>query len=357
MDVVDLLRNGRVREWNEYRSKLPEIHCGLEGLGGARLTSLHGVNLEGVDFHNINLSYVDFSRAILRNSDLRQASLASAQLSNCDLTGANLEGALLFNANLAGAKLARANLRKSNLGHGNLSLCDLSGACLDFSDLTLANMARTKVQGASFRNCRVYGLSAWDLVGVPGDQTQLVITYPTEPSITADSLEVAQFVYLLLHNQKIGHIIETITTKVVLILGRFTPDQKPVLEALRHELPKYNYVPVVFDFDVPATRDSHETITTLARLARFVIADITDAKSIPQELVSVVEQLPSVPVQPILRKDAEPWGMWDHIQRYPSVLELCKYVSTEDLIVILRDTIIDAAEARIRKGKRSETMG
>src|SRR4029077_11573047 len=103
-------------------------------------------------------------------------------------------------------------------------------------------------------------------------------------------------IYLLLNNQKIRQVIDTITSKVVLILGRFTEERKRVLDAIREELRKHDYIPVLFDFDKPATKDLHETITTLARMSRFVIADITDAKSIPQELVSIVEQLPSLPV-------------------------------------------------------------
>ena len=105
------------------------------------------------------------------------------------------------------------------------------------------------------------------------------------PEITVDNIEVAQFIYLMLHNQKIRDVIDTITSKAVLILGRFTDERKAVLDALREELRKRNYLPILFDFNVPATRDITETISLLARMARFVVVDITDAKSVPMELI------------------------------------------------------------------------
>ena len=54
-------------------------------------------------------------------------------------------------------------------------------------------------------------------------QSNLVITDEGEPVITVDNLEIAQFIYLLLHNEKLRNIIDTIGKKAVLILGRFTP--------------------------------------------------------------------------------------------------------------------------------------
>jgi hypothetical protein len=47
----------------------------------------------------------------------------------------------------------------------------------------------------------------------------------------------------MLHNEKIRDVIDTITSKAVLILGRFTQERKPVLEALREELRQRKYLP------------------------------------------------------------------------------------------------------------------
>jgi hypothetical protein len=146
------------------------------------------------------------------------------------------------------------------------------------------------------------------------------------------SLEVAQFIYLLLNNRKIRHVIDTITSKVVLIPGRFTEERKAVLNAIRDELRKRDYLPIVFDFDKPTSRNLTETISTLAHMARFIIADITDAKSIPQELQAIVPNLPSVPIQPLLLGSSTEYGMFEHFRRYPWVLDICRYHDSDELI-------------------------
>jgi len=91
-------------------------------------------------------------------------------------------------------------------------------------------------------------VSAWRLKLEGAKQQNLVITRADELAITVDNIEVAQFIYLMLHNQKIRDVIDTITSKVVLILGRFTDERKAVLDALREELRKRNYLPILFDF-------------------------------------------------------------------------------------------------------------
>jgi hypothetical protein len=74
----------------------------------------------------------------------------------------------------------------------------------------------------------------------------------------------------------------------VLILGRFTDERKAILEALRDELRKRDYLPILFDFDKPDSKDLTGTVTTLANIVRFIVADGTGPKSIPHELATIV---------------------------------------------------------------------
>jgi hypothetical protein len=164
-----------------------------------------------------------------------------------------------------------------------------------------------------------------------------------------DNLEVAQFLYLLLYNERIRQVLDTITSKVVLILGRFTAERKAVLDAIRDSLRQRDYLPVLFDFDKPASRNITETVSTLAHMARFVIADITDAKSIPHELQRIVPDLPSVPVQPLLLASDYEYGMFEDFKYYPWVLEVYRYEDSHELLTSLEAKIISPAEAKARE--------
>jgi uncharacterized protein YjbI with pentapeptide repeats len=242
-----------------------------------------------------------------------------------DLSKANLSGADLTMATVAAATLCRAKLVGSNL--------------------TRCNFVEADFSGANLTGCRVYGLSAWGLKLADTTQRDLIISRHDETEITSDNIELAQFIYLLLHSEKIRDVIDTIGKKAVLILGRFTPERKAILDALRNELRKLNYLPILFDFNRPATRDITETISLLAHMSRFVLADLTNAKSIPQELSVIVPHLPSVPVQPLLHKGSKQYSMFEHFQRYPNVLQIYEYRTKKQLIADLRRRVISPAEA------------
>jgi hypothetical protein len=276
----------------------------------------------------------DLREANLSEADLRGVYLNSADLRGACLQGANLSGAYLNSADLQGTDLSGANVSQAILHQANLTGAVLVGADFERADLT---------------GCFVYGISAWNVRLKGTTQLNLVITPEHEPVITVDNLEVAQFIYLLLHHEKIREVIDTITSKAVLILGRFTLERKAVLDAIRDELRRRNYLPVVFDFDKPASKDLSGTVATLANMARFIIADLTDPRSIPQELSMVVPGT-VVPVQPILLEGQQEYAMFlDLKRRYHWVLEPHQYASPTLLIAHLEEQVIGPAEAKAQE--------
>lgn len=149
---------------------------------------------------------------------------------------------------------------------------------------------------------------------------------------------------MILNNEEIRDVINTLTSKSVLILGRFAiPERKAILDALRDKLREYNLLPIVFDFDRPTDKDFTETIKTLAGLCYFVIADITNPKSSPLELQATVPDY-QVPFVPIIQEGEEPFSMMANLQtKYNWVLDTISYDSLETLISILKEGIIDRA--------------
>ncbi len=275
-----------VEKWNKWRNENPETRPDLTR------ADLSCRVLDGADLHRANLAEADLTHSILHEANLCET----------DLTGARLIGTNLCRARLCGADLSGADLHRANLDRA-----DLTGADLSDANLERTIMVRTTVSNATFTRCRVYGASAWDLdLTNVKDQSSLRITRDDDPArITVDNLEVAQFVYLLLHNEKIRDVLDTIGQKGVLILGRFTEERKAVLDAIRNRLSQLGFVPMMFDFERPTQRDFTETIKTLAGLSRFIIADITNPKSSPLELQATMPDY-MIPFVPIIHEDEEP---------------------------------------------------
>jgi uncharacterized protein YjbI with pentapeptide repeats len=352
---------------------LREVHLDWADLSGARLNganlsgaNLIKANLRGARLNGANLSGADLSHALLNGARLNGANVSGANFHEADLSvadlranlnRADLSGARLNGANLSWADLSGARLNGANLSGANLSVADLRRVDLSGADLREANLREARLEGAQLvdtdftdadlTGCRIFGISAWRLKLESAKQESLVITSENEPEITVDSIEVAQFIYLMLHNQKIRDVIDTIGKKAVLLLGRFTDERKAVLDALREELRKHNYLPILFDFDVPATRDITETVSLLARMARFIIADLTDPSSIPKELEAIVPHL-AVPVQPLLQGVSRPFAMFKDYWKYDWVLPVYWYDGIELLLATLVDKVIAPAEGKVK---------
>lgn len=337
-----------------YRAAFGKASLYGADLRGARMieASFAGADMTRADLRDAEISFTDFTGAHMVECNLQEAKLIGAELSKTNLFQANmmgtqLRGAKFLWANLTGVNLHGANLSGANLTGATFIDADLSGADLTNANLQFARLIDSNLDGANLNACRVYGVSAWNLSSTGTIESDLVITRGDEISITVDNLEVAQFLYLLLNNVRIRDCIDTITSKVVLILGRFTADRLPVLHCIREALRDRGYLPLVFDFEGPSSRDITETIGTLAHLARFIIADLTDARSIPQELTTIVPNLPSVPVQPVLLTSQREYAMFEHFKRYPWVLDTLLYTDTDNLLEILPERVIRRAEAII----------
>jgi len=322
-------------------------------------------NLSGANLQRSDLRRAEFTDANLTSADLRRADLRGARLSRARLIKADLRGALLDDADLTHTDLTRANLTKASLCRANLRNANLTDARLWIANLVEAKLEKatlvgTSLQKANLSNSSVYGISTWDLHLRATNQTGLLVT-PSGSSerTTVDQLEVAQFIYLLLNNDKIRDAVNTVGSKGVLILGRFT-ERKEVLEAIRQEVRKQGYLPIVFDFQRPTDRDFSETVKTLAGLSRFIIADITWPQSVPLEAQATIPDY-MIPFVPLIAAGERPFAMFrDLWQKHRDwVLEPLVYESIQQLIAVFRAGVIQPANDRLallRKRKAEEMV-
>lgn len=396
-----LLKKG-VEVWNKWRKQHPEIVPDLseaqlhqEDLGGInlmgadlRFCDLSGANLMGANLHSCDLSNANLSEAYLSNANLfeanlceailREAYLFEANLSRVNLNGADMQWVYLGQADLSGTYMIEANLYEAdlrgayligtNLSDANLQRANLSGADIQAADLRRANLEganligarliRTNFEQANLTGCSIYGISCWELNLLAANQSNLAIANPTQTNdpraigtnaITADNLEIAQFVYLLLNHKKIRQTIKG-ESEVVLILGNFTPpDRQPILDTIRNQLHLRAYLPIVFDLNKPTQSDLIETISCLAEMAQFILIDLTDTKNIGEQFEQLFIQLKLVPIQPLLQASAKDYTIFKEWQKYPLILETYKYKDLQDLSDSLTENLIDVAVAKAKE--------
>jgi uncharacterized protein YjbI with pentapeptide repeats len=381
-----MLRSG-VREWNVWRKENPEetvdlskadlrevdlwdadlhgAHLHEADLAGAQLyrADLHGAHLHRTQLYRAylsgaDLSGVDLSEATLRKANLiaanvSGANLIAADLSEADLREAQLQGAYLSGVRFSGADLSQAILRdttlsSADLSGANLTRADLSGSDLSEADLSAATCIGTTFDRATLTGCRVFGSTMVDVHLEDVIDEELCITPRDQPAITVDHLAVAQFIALMLNNQRVREVVDGITGKIVLVIGGFSVDRKALLDVIRDELRQHGYMPVVLDFDVPAHDDMTEMIGTLARMARFIVIDLTDAENMPPEMAGVVASFPSLPVQPLLEEGGGAPAWWEAWRRLPGILDLYMFSDLDGLAASLHECVIAPAEHRVK---------
>lgn len=358
-DHLEILAEG-ADAWNAWRRSHPEVTPDLSRKWFV------GRPLEGIDLHGADLSYSRWSDSLLEGANLSHCSLIESELQGADLDQVDLSGANMHKTDLEEASLRGSNLDSLRAWHSSftdadltdatlrgssLEWCDLSGARLTGADLeganlTSAHLVQTDLRNAKLTSARVFGVSAWGVQLDGAEQLALEVAKSGEPSVTVDDLEMAQFIYHLLNDAEAQRVFESVTSKGVLILGRFTPERKAVLDRIRVKLRNLGYLPLLFDFDVPADRDVTETVTLLARLARFIIADLTDPASIPKELEAIVPDV-VVPVIPLIQGNDRPYSMFRDYWKYDWVLDVHRYQSPDSLIRSFKSKVVAPAERKL----------
>ena len=152
-----------------------------------------------------------------------------------------------------------------------------------------------------------------------------------------------------LDGMNFGQITSELVQHRVLILGRFTERRLKILELIKRRLAKHKqgYVGELFTFDRPDARDLVESILAFACLSRFIIADLSEPKSVPQELQAIAPNLQSVPIVPIINEGGREFATFAGLARRPNVVQpTTRYRDVKDLEVKLIRDIIPAAEKR-----------
>jgi uncharacterized protein YjbI with pentapeptide repeats len=367
------LQAANLSEANLHSTNLSNIDCSGADLSTANLsfanlrsTCLRGTYLSCADLSFADLSFADLSfadltstnlsGAKLHSTNLRKVDLSSANLSGADLTGQDLSNRDLRNINLDRVNLSQANLKGANLTGQNLSTKDLSGANLSGANLSRTLLIGTNLTGATLTDCNIYGIAAWNVQLENAIQKNLIITQENEATITIDNLKVAQFIYLMLNNKEIRDVLDTIAKKAVLILGRFTPERKVVLDELREVLRTKDYLPILFDFQRPTSQDLTGTVSTLAHISRFIIVDLTDPSCSPYEIGLVASC--RKPIKPIFQPSKETQHEFSMLKdlrkRHDWILPTYQYNSIESLLHSLQEKVIEPAEKKVKELEREK---
>jgi len=328
--AIELLTSstGAVDTWNSWR-KESNYAPGFD-LSRSDLSMLH---LPGINFSGVNLTGANLAHCNLEGSTFEGSCLNETRLIGTNLSESNLTRVEMVHSNLMVANCTNSIFKGSDISWANISMSDFTGSQLQNSNLNMATIVKSKLINANISGCFVYGVSVWDIDAEGLKQDGLVISPIGSDKIfiRVNDIEVAQFINLLISNKNIRKVIDCVSSKVVLILGRFSPERKEILNEIRDVLNKNDHISVLFDFDCPNSRDITETVSTLAHISKFIIADLTSAKSIPQELMRIVPSLPSVPVKPIIHECEREYVMFEHFKSYPWVLPIKTYSKKSDI--------------------------
>ncbi len=347
-NTLEVLSSG-AESWNSWRRTEEGRSPDLSDLDFVRDCSQGDGFFDLPEFQGFDFSRMNLNRASLRNCTFIECDFSGSHFHFSDFVDSYCLRCNFTGVGLNVSKIGSANFIECNFTNADLSYCsaedtNFTGSKLVKTNLSKMSLVKTDFSNAQIENSCAYGISAWDL-NLNGCRQSNIAISESNNVITVPTIELAQFISLLINSKNLRQVIETITSKVVLILGRFTPERKAILDNIKSQLDEQGYLAVLFDFEVPSSRDLTETVITLATLSKFIVADLSDPRSIPQELTSIVPHLPSVPVQPILESGDQEYGMFEHFKNYPWVLPIKTYLPSE--LPSLVEQVVISCEERL----------
>ena len=380
--LKESLRRGSPRFWNRWRKQHPRARPDLRGV------VLPGAWLRRYDFTRARLDGAILERTDLAGARLERASLRGANVRYANLSNAHAAGADFSEADFRGATLAAGDFRKAiclnttRFGHANLAEADFSGAkmheaylvdadlteaCFDGADLSEADLERAILDGTLLRGTNltraVIGGAFIRRVQTDRKTKQRELSVDVHvvwerrkgniiEFTEADDIRLAQFHDVFEEHGSVASLISASSKRVVLILGRFTPKRKRVLDRLAAALARRGKVPVIYDFPSPDDREISDTVRFIAGMSQFIVVDLTDASSVPLELQATIPDL-MVPVLPIIESNKPLFAMFADLQRrYSWIQPTVKYKTAEELERWVDEAIIgcaDEAAERIRQ--------
>ena len=314
------------------------------------------------DFDIANIQNCKFIDSPIQNSTFRSATIEKVdfetssnksipRIQKCLFQLATIRETSFKNALCSGSNFSCKRMEHVSFQSATMKDCIFAGVSMSYVDFTDADISGAifkicDIRSSKFVSCIIVGTLFWDCTRLISkyDNVQENLILKESPIISLNRIETAQFMSMI-EQERVDEIITEVTSKAVLILGRFSDPHKTILDALRIRLKELNWVPVIFDFEMTDTRDVTETITLLARLSKFIIADLTDAKSAQQEVAAIAPHI-AVPIVPIIKGEEDVFSMFRDYWKYEWVLEEFRYDDLDHLLSNLQDQIISIAESK-----------
>jgi hypothetical protein len=172
----------------------------------------------------------------------------------------------------------------------------------------------------------------------------LTVTSHSDPAVVVDNLEVAEFVSQMLEYTRVRNALDAISTKFVLILGRFTKDRKAILATIRDQVRKSDLLPITVECTRQTRAALPGAVELFSRMSQFILVDFTEPDGVPDELTTLVAGHLKTPIQPIHAPEPLGYRMFAEKQAHPSVMDPFVYENRDHLLEAIESVFLAVEE-------------